>query len=135
MKQGGAKISGLIYPELSYKIMSVIFEVHNKVGNKWREIDFCNAIEIVLKRDKINYEREKKVAMEFEGSKFAECRLDFIIEKKIVVEVKKIWKIGEGEIKQTLRYLDATNLKLAIITNIKHNKIEYRRIINPNSLN
>ncbi len=79
-KGGKINKTELVYPELSYKIMSIIFEVHNKLGNKWREIDFCNAVEIALKRDKINYEREKVVSLEFEGSKFAECKLDFVIE-------------------------------------------------------
>jgi len=132
MNQGGKKIiRELIYPELSYKVMSVIFEVHNKVGNKWREIDFCNAIEIVLKREKMNYEREKKVSIEFEGSKFAECRLDFIIENKMILEVKKVWRLGDSEIKQALRYLDAAGLKLAIIVNIKHRRVQSTRVVNP----
>ncbi|MFH1427048.1 MAG: GxxExxY protein [Patescibacteria group bacterium] len=132
MGQGGENKKIIIYPEISYEIMSIIFEAHNKVGNKWREIDFCNAIETLLIKRKINHEREKIVKLEFEGRKFADCRLDFIIENKIVLEVKKVWKITEGEIKQALRYLDATNFKLAIIVNFKHKRIEYRRVINPN---
>lgn len=127
--QGGK--SNLIYPELSYEIMSVVFEVHNKVGNKWREIDFCNAVEAILKIKGINYEREKKVSLDFEGHKFAECRLDFIIDNKIIIEVKKVWKIDDGEIKQALRYLEASCLKLAIVVNYKHKKIQYCRVVNP----
>ena len=126
----GGKDNNLIYPELSYEIMSIIFDVHNRVGNKWREIDFCNAIEAILKIKGINYEREKKVSLDFEGQKFAECRLDFVIDNKIIIEVKKVWKIDDGEIKQALRYLEATGLKLAIIVNYKHKKIQYRRVVN-----
>lgn len=126
----GGKNNNLIYPDLSYEIMSVIFEVHNKVGNKWREIDFCNAIETVFKIKGMNYEREKKVSLDFEGHKFAECRLDFIVDNKIIIEVKKVWKIDDGEIKQALRYLEAAGLKLAIIVNYKHKKIQYLRVVN-----
>lgn len=132
MTQGGKNTDDLIYPKLSYKVMSIIFEVHNKVGNKWREVEFCNAIETILKREGISYKREKKISLEFEGNKFAECRLDFIIEDKIIIEVKKVWRITDGEIKQALRYLDATGLKLAIIVNFKHKRIEYKRVVNPN---
>jgi GxxExxY protein len=130
MQKGGSNNIGLVYPDLSYKAMSIIFEVHNKVGNKWREVDFCNAIETVLKREGVKHEREKKVSLEFEGSKFAECRLDFIIEGKIILEIKKVWKITDGERQQALRYLEATGLKLAIVINFKHKRIEYRRVIN-----
>jgi len=128
MEKGGSTI---IYPELSYKIMSLVFEVHNKLGNKWREVDFCNAFETLLIREGLKYEREKKLDLEFEGRKFANCRLDFVIEEKIVLEFKKVWKITDNEIKQSLRYLDVTGLKLVIIINFKHKRIEYRRVVNP----
>ena len=130
--KGGVKNNSIVFPELSYKIMSVIFEVHNKIGNKWREIDFCNAIETVFKKNGISYKREETIDLKFEGSKFAKCRLDFIIADKIILEVKKIWRLGDSEVKQALRYLETTNLKLAIIINFKHKRIDYIRVINSN---
>lgn len=121
----------IVYSELSWRLMSAIFEVHNKIGNKWREQDFKNALEIIFKKNNISYEREKLFSLNFEGEKFADCKVDFLIEGKIILEIKKIWKITEQEIKQVLRYLDATNLKLAIIANFKYSKIQYKRVVNP----
>ena len=55
----------LIYPELSYLIMGILFEVHNKLGTKYQEKHYQRAIEIKLKELKIPYEREKNVKIKF----------------------------------------------------------------------
>ena len=132
MNQGG---NNLVFPKTSYKLMSLVFEVHNKIGNKWREKDFCNAFETLLIREKISYKREKTVKIEFEGKPFATCRLDFIIDNRIILEFKKVWQLGNNEIKQALRYLDAANLKLAILINIRHTRVQYIRVVNPKIAN
>jgi len=56
--------------------------------------------------------------------------VDFIIDNKIVLELKKVWKITQDDIKQVLRYLKATGLKLGIIANFKYQRLEFRRVLN-----
>ena len=51
----------LIYPELSYKIMGILFKVHNKLGSTYQEKYYQRAIETEFKKENINYEREKMV--------------------------------------------------------------------------
>jgi GxxExxY protein len=58
-----------------------------------------------------------------------EFYIDFIIDNKIILEIKKVWKITQDDIKQVLRYLKATKLRLAIIANFRHKRLEYRRVI------
>jgi len=120
---------GLIYPELSYLIMGILFEVHNKLGTKYQEKHYQQAIETKLKQSKIPYRREAKIKVDFENEKLGDFYADFIIDKKIILETKKIWTITTDDIKQVLRYLDATSLKLAIIANFKHKRLEYRRVL------
>ena len=120
----------LIYPELSYILMGVLFEVHNKLGTKYQEKHYQRAIEIKLKELNIPYKREAKVNIEFGKEKLGEFFIDFVIDNKIILEIKKIWKITQDDIKQVLRYLKAAGLKLAIIANFKHKRLEYRRVLN-----
>jgi len=120
----------VIYPELSYTLMGILFEVHNKSGTKYQEKHYQKAIEIKLKELNIPYKREEKVTIEFGKEKLGEFYIDFIINDKIILEIKKVWKITQDDIKQVLRYLKATNLKLAIIANFRHKKLEYRRVLN-----
>jgi len=57
--------------------------------------------------------------------------LDFLIDKKIVVEFKVIPNFRHVHLKQTLEYLQTVNLKLAILIYFTRDGVRYRRIINP----
>jgi len=119
----------LLYPELSYLLMGILFEVHNKLGTKYQEKHYQKAIETKLKTLNIPYQREVKVVVNFEGETLGEFYLDFIIDNKIILEIKKVWKLTKDDIKQVLRYLEATNLKLAILANFKYKRLQYKRIV------
>lgn len=119
----------LIYPELSYIIMGILFEVHNKLGTKYQEKHYQRVIEIKLKELKIPYQREMKIEIKFGREKLGEFFIDFIIADRIILEIKRVWQITQDDIKQTLRYLKAAKLKLAIIANFKHKRLEYRRVL------
>jgi GxxExxY protein len=120
----------LVYPELSYLLMGILFEVHNKLGTKYQEKHYQRAIEIKLKELKIPYQREVKTIVEFGKESLGDFFVDFIIDNKIILEVKKIWKISDDDIKQVLRYLEGTGLKLGIIANFRHKRLEFSRILN-----
>jgi len=120
----------LIYPKLSYILMGVLFEVHNKLGTKYQEKHYQRAIEIKLKELNIPYKREVKVNVEFEKESLGEFFIDFVVDSKIILEIKRVWKITKDDIKQVLRYLKATKLKLAILANFKRRRLEYSRILN-----
>ena len=120
----------LIYPELSYILMGILFEVHNKLGTKYQEKHYQRAIQTKLEEVRIPYEKEKQIKVDFEGNELGKFFADFVIDDKIILETKKIWKITNDDIKQVLRYLNALNLKLAIIANFQHQKLEYIRVLN-----
>lgn len=119
----------LIHPELSYRIMGILFEVHNKLGSKYQEKHYQRAIEIKLKSADFTFRREKKVSVEFEGRRLGNFYVDFIVENKIIVEIKTVAAITNDMIRQVLRYLESTNLKLAIIANFRHSPLECRRVV------
>lgn len=119
----------LVYPELSYVIVGILFEVHNKLGNKFQEKHYQRAIETKLLAKKIKFKREALVKLNFAGRKLGDFKADFIIDDKIILETKYIWRITQNDIKQVLRYLEATGLKLAIIANFKHRLLEYKRVV------
>ncbi len=120
----------IIYPELSYMLMDVLFEIHNKLGTKYQEKHYQRAIEIKLKELGISYKKEAKIDVNFEEEKLGEFFIDFIIDDKIVLETKMVWVITQDDVKQVLRYLESTKLKLGIIVNFRHKQLEYRRVLN-----
>ena len=58
--------------------------------------------------------------------------LDFLVEEKIVVEIKKGNRFSKSHIDQVLEYLKINNLKLAILINFGSEGVMFKRIINFN---
>ena len=120
----------IIEAELSYKIVGILFEVHTKLGGRYQEKIYQAAVEKLLQRDKINYKRELPVDLIFEGAKIGKYYLDFLIEDKIVLELKAVYRFHPDHFKQIQSYLKTNNLKLGILANFKGPKLIYSRILN-----
>ena len=123
-------MSDLIYKELSYKIMGVLFKVQNKLGTKYQEKYYQRAIETELKQQKIKFEKEKLIRLSYEGESIGRYFVDFVIEDKIALETKTLEFFRKNDFKQVLSYLNTLNLKLAILVNFQTPRISYKRIIN-----
>jgi len=128
---GSANKNNLVYPELSYKLMGVLFKVHNKLGPKRQEKYYQRAIELELKKQGISFKREKLVPLEYDGESMGRYFIDFVIEEKIALEVKSVEFFKRDFTAQVLGYLDVENLKLGIIANFNGNRLCYKRFINP----
>lgn len=121
--------SKLIYPDLSYKINGILFTVHNELGRFCNEQQYSDAVENHLKKLKINYEREKILPPSFENER-KRNKIDFLIEDKIILEIKTRNFISREDYYQVKRYLVALNKKLGIIVNFRKRYIEPKRILN-----
>ena len=110
--------------------MGVLFSVQNKLGNKYQEKHYQRAIAITLKNLGIQFEKEVKIDVPFEKESLGIFFADFVIDGKIILEIKTIPKITINEIKRTLRYLQTTNLHLGIIANFRPPHLEFKRVVN-----
>lgn len=120
----------IIYPKLSYKVVGIAFEVFNKSGFGRSEKYYQRAFEEELKNSKINYEKEKVVSINYKGIKIGNYFLDFLVDDKIIVELKVRQRLGYVHINQVLGYLKETGYKLAIIIYFTRDGVKYRRILN-----
>ena len=120
-------------PEESYKLMSLLFKVQNELGPSCKEKNYQDAVELLLKKEGMNFEREKEVEIPFAGEKLKGFFVDFLIEGKIILELKAKSFIKKEDIRQVMRYLKATGCPLAIIVNFRRQKLEYKRVINPDT--
>jgi GxxExxY protein len=120
----------LIYPELSYKIIGIIFEVYNELGGGYQEKYYQRAVSLGLKRKMIKYKEQVSVALRFAGERIGRYFIDFIVDDKIVLELKVGNCFYPRDVKQVLAYLKAYKLKLGILVLFTRSGIRYKRIIN-----
>jgi GxxExxY protein len=112
----------LLYPELSYKILGLCFDVHNEIGPYGREKQYSKLLEQRLIDSKINYKRELELGN-------TDNIVDFIIENNIIIEVKAKPIIIKADYIQVQRYLQASGLLLGILINFGTKYLTSKRII------
>ena len=122
--------SKLIYPELSYKIAGILFVVHNELGRLCNERQYADCFENYLKKSGIRYEREKILAPFFDNEAIGRNRVDFLIDGKILLDVKAKRVLTREDYYQMRRYLIAANKKLGIVVNLRDRYLRPKRVLN-----
>lgn len=119
----------LIEKELSYKINGVLFEVYNNLGGGYQEKYYQRAIAKELENQGIKFVEQVKVPLIFKEELIGRYFLDFLIEDKIVLEIKVSEKFFDRDIKQVLGYLNSANIKLGILANFTRKGLKTKRIL------
>ena len=124
----------VIYKDLSYKIVGIMYEVFNELGSGYQEKHYERAIEKYFIKDKIKYLRQAPYILMFQGEKIGRYYLDFLVDDKIVLELKKGNYFSKNNINQIKGYLQATGKKLGILANFTSSGVKVKRVLNPNNL-
>lgn len=121
----------ILFKDLSYQVMGAAMAVHNELGNGFLEKVYQEALAIELTLRKIPFEREKRIKMSYKGH-MLDCPYvaDFVIDNKIILELKAVEALESSHEAQVLNYLHATHLQLGILINFGEEKLHYKRLIN-----
>jgi len=124
------KRTDLLYPELSYKTVGVLFDVYNNLGPGHHERYYQRAVSQALKEVGLKFKSEMPIPVNFRGTTVGRYYLDFLIDDKLILEIKKDGYFSKRHIDQVLNYLKSSGLKLAILANFSHRGILFKRIVN-----
>lgn len=121
----------VIYKSEAYQIVGASMEVYNTLGYGFLEIVYKDAMEIEFLQRNINYRREEEHVIHYKGNMLKHRFFaDFTFNDSIIVEVKAHKEgITDDTIAQTLNYLKASGLKLALIINFGKTSLEYKRLV------
>ncbi len=124
------KKTDLLYPELSYKIVGALLEVNKELGPNHQEKHYQKAIAEEFRLKGINFKEQVPIKLVYKDFPIGIYYADFIVEDKIIVELKTDRFFTRKNIEQTLAYLKSFNLKLGILSNFTKKGLEYKRIVN-----
>ncbi len=123
----------LIYPALSYKIVGCAFDVHNELGGGHHEKYYQRALAEALRNHNLIFKEQVYYSLKYHGKIVGKGFVDFIVNDKIIVEIKKGDRYSKRHIDQVLEYLKLNDFKLAILVNFGSDKVSFTRIVNFNS--
>jgi len=119
------------YKELSYKIVGIFFRIRNNYGNFHKELIYQNAFEEELKDLKIPFKREIEIPIfsSKSGKKLGFYRADFLIDNKIIVEIKALKFVPQKLEQQIFKYLKSTSYEVGYLVNFGSTNFFFKRFI------
>ena len=124
-----ANMNDIYYPELSYKLVGLCFKVHKELGRFCREKQYADKFEQLLKNTDVNYAREFEI-INLKPDSPKGNKVDFLIEKKIILDTKAKNFITKEDYFQMQRYLRGANFKLGLIVNFRSAHLKPKRVLN-----
>lgn len=124
----------IIEEELTYKIRGILYEVHNELGPYLNERQYGDAITLKFTKQNIRYSREAVLPTSFDGEKTGRNRIDFIVENRLIVEIKTVPFFTRKDYAQCLRYLVSSKISLALLVNFSSKYCTIKRVLSPNLL-
>lgn len=122
----------LVYPELSYEIVGCAYEVFDGLGSGHSEKTYQRAFAVALKKKEIPFEEQVYYSVKFKDEIVGKGFLDFEVDSKVIVELKKNVVFSKAHLEQVLDYLRMSNLKLGILITFSNDGVRFKRIININ---
>lgn len=117
-----------IQDPLTHKIIKCAMNVHNYLGCGFQEVIYQRALKIEFEEANIGYDREKEMAIIYKEIEIGSRRVDFLVEDKVLVEIKAISQLEDIHIAQGLNYLTAYDVQIGLLINFGGMKLEFKRL-------
>lgn len=119
----------LLYKELTFAVIGAALEVHRILGPGFLEAVYQAALEREFTLRGIPFERQVKLPVSYKDILIGEYMADFIIDEKLIVEIKALSNFNSQHQAQAMHYLTATGCRLALLLNFGTGSLEHRRVI------
>jgi GxxExxY protein len=120
----------LVYPELSYKLVGIAFTVFNELDFGHLEKIYQRAFAKELASEKLKFQEQVQYNVVYKGEVIGKGFLDFLVDDKIIIELKRNDNFSKKHIEQVVNYLKISNLKLALLIHFSKDGVKYKRIVN-----
>jgi len=119
----------LLYADLTYQIRKAMFNVYNVLGFGHKEHVYQKALEKEFEVLQLSYESEPKLKVTYRDISVGVYKPDFLIDGKVIIELKSLPFLPKNVEKQVLYYLKATSYELALIVNFGEDKLVIKRVV------
>src|SRR5690242_10203828 len=107
----------LLYKELTFAVIGAAMEVHNILGPGFLEAVYQAALEQELTLRGIPFQKQVKLPVRYKDVLVGEYLADFMIDEKLIIEIKAVSNFNSQHQAQAMHYLAATGCRLALLLN------------------
>jgi len=121
----------LKYKDITEKIIGASFEVHKFLGNGFQEVIYQRALTYEFRKAGLDFAREIEQNIYYKDLEepIGTRRADFVVERKVLVELKALAKLEDVHMAQALNYLKAYQLEIGLLINFGSQSLEFKRLI------
>jgi GxxExxY protein len=121
----------LKYKDITEKIIGASFEVHKFLGNGFQEVIYQRALAYEMHKAGLDFAREIEQDIFYKdlSEPIGTRRADFVVEGKILVELKALVQLEDVHLAQALNYLKAYKLEVGLLINFGTKSLEFKRLV------
>jgi GxxExxY protein len=116
--------------DITYKINGCAMKVHNTLGNGFQEVIYQRCLAIELTKANLQFGREVEQDIYYDGTKVGTRRADFVVEDKIIVELKAVIRLEDVHLAQAKNYIVAYNFPIGLLINFGAASLEFKKLFN-----
>jgi GxxExxY protein len=120
---------------LTHRIIGCAMQVHRILGNGFQELIYQRALAIELRLEKIEFFREQEMDIFYRGESIGTRRVDFLVEKHLMVEIKAVPTLLDAHKAQAINYCEAYDTTHGLLINFGSRSMEFKRVYNKNKIN
>jgi len=117
------------HSDITHKIIGAAMKVHSTLGNGFQEVIYQRALAIEMAKQGLSFQRELEKQIYYDGQEIGARRVDFLVEDKVMVELKALTALEDVHLAQGINYLEAYKLEVGLLLNFGAKSLEYRRLI------
>ena len=122
------------HSDVTGKIIGCAMKVHSTLGNGFQEVIYQRCLAIEMEKQGLGFARELEMTIYYEGIEVGMRRVDFLVDNKIMVELKALSKLEDVHLAQALNYLEAYKLETGLLINFGARSLEFKRVTNERKL-
>jgi len=114
---------------LTHRIIGCAMQVHNVMGNGFQEVIYQRCLAIELEKQGISFVREREMTIYYDGHEVGTRRADFLVENKVLIELKALINLEDVHLAQTMNYLEAYRLDIGLLINFGARSLQFKRVL------
>ena len=122
-------VMGHDFEVLSGRIIEAALDVHKALGPGFLESIYENALKVALRRRNLPFESQQDVRIFYASEEVGAHRLDLVVNREIVVELKAIKALEDIHFAQVRSYLKATGLHVGLLMNFNSPTLVVKRVV------